>query len=519
MQSTVDPSLFDVVDRLGSLPTDRQRRYVASLTQAERVALGAALDQRWRRDPSTFAAHLDRSFQRWRYVALLGEKFRQAVEGESTRQIIMVPFRYGKTWLASVYGPAWALDRYPDLQVILTSYGHDLALKNSSQVRDVLDRHADEVSAHPRFGSRGKERWETEQGGQVMAAGVGGAMTGFGADLLICDDPFRNWQDAASQHKRDAVWDWFRAVAYTRLQGDNSAVLIVGTRWHEDDLAGRILASDEADQWDVTRLPAVAEGPKDRGRHPWEQLPDPLDREPGDVLEPERFSPETVDSQRRQLGSYLFEAMMQQRPSVAEGSIIKRAWWRKWYISRPVEADDWLQSWDSSFKGTDSSDYCVGTCWARVGANFYLVDMVRDHMDYPTFRSAVKSFAAKWPSVRRILVEDTANGPAVMADLQGQVAGLVPRRPKGSKENRVHAVSGTIEAGNVWLPDPSVNDIDREVDRLFVHDVVDECAGFPTSSHDDIVDSITMALLEWSNTQTVTVPQTVRRMVATPGRR
>lgn len=515
MSATIDPGLFDLIDQLAALDPKTQRKYLDSLTAPERRALDAALGQRWRRDPSTFAAHLDHRFKRWRYVSYLAEKYRQAVEGESIRQLWMVPFRYGKTELASVYGPAWALDRYPHLNIILSSYGHDLALKNSARVRDVLDQH--DLNTKPRHGSRGKERWETEHGGQVMAAGVGGALTGFGGDLALVDDAHRNWQDAASQLKRDTVWDWFRSVLYTRLQTDTSAVIVLGTRWHEDDLAGRILASEDAHLWDVVRLTAIAEDP-DLGRHPWERQPDPLGRQPGEVLEPERFSAETVEQQKRMLGSYLFGAMMQARPAAAEGEIIKRSWW-KWYVARPAQADDWLMAWDASFKDTQDGSYCVGALWARVGANYYLCDLVRDRMDYPTFRAAVASFAARWPQCRKILVEDKANGPAVIADLRGRVAGLIARNPQGSKESRVHAISGTIEAGNVWLPDPSVNDIDPDVDRSFVHAYVEELSAFPTgSANDDQVDVTTMALLEWSNTSIDREPVTVTRVINDPWR-
>lgn len=505
----VDPRLFTVLDEILTLDDDHLAQYLATLTHPERVALDQAFEQRWRRDPATFAAHLtaplsERSqLRRWAYTRLLADKYRQAIEGESTRQIWMLPPRYGKTLLGSVWGTAWALDRYPWLNIILTSYGHKLAVKNSVQVKDIATEHANHLAFQPRHGRESMDRWETTEGGQVMAAGVGGAMTGFAGDLIVIDDPFRNWQDAASQLQRDKVWDWYQSVVYTRLQTPTSAIIIVGTRWHEDDLVGRCLAPPEGepDDWDVVRLPEIAEDP-DTGNKPWERIPDPLGRKPGDVLEPARFDADTVAKKHTAISSHLRAALLQQRPSNAEGELIKRAWWQ-YYTGRPPQPDEWLITWDSAFKGADSSDWCVGAVWCRQGANVYLIDLVRGRMDYPTFKQSVVSLARKWPEARTILIEDTANGPAVMAELRRSIMGIVPFSPQGSKESRVHAVSGVIEAGNVWLPDPGVQEHPehggRMVDRSFVHDFVNELSAFPTGAHDDQVDVTTMALLRWSN--------------------
>lgn len=500
--ATLDALAADLLD----LDDDELRALLDDCAPADveliELAISRLEPDSWRVDPAAFAQHLDgQHFTRFRYVDVLAETVRKVVEAEVTRAIIMMPARYGKTTTTSIWGPAWALDRYPWLQIVLASYGHELAAASSLAVRDILDTHADQLRVKVRRDKRATGRWRTTDGGQVRAVGVGSGLTGHGGDLIVIDDPFKDWKEAHSPVTREAVWNWYKSVVRTRLQTDTSGIIVVGTRWHEDDLVGRLLKppdDSEKEDWHVVRMPALAEEPDPHGK-PWEQQPDPLDRKPGEPLEPLRFSVEAVHSRMRALGTYLAAGMEQQRPSSLEGGILKRAWW-KHYGTRPDqwECDDWLISWDSSFDDTTtSSSYCVGQLWARKGSHAFLIDQVRDQMDYPTFRSTVVSFSRKWPRAGRVLMEDKANGPAVIKDAYGFVPGLVPRSPQGSKESRAHACAGRIEGGNVWLPDPGLNEIDHEVDRSFVHGFIDECALFPGGSFDDQVDAMTQALLFW----------------------
>jgi predicted phage terminase large subunit-like protein len=472
------------------------------------LALSRRMTEPWRADPARFAEHLDGDhFRRWRYVQVIADVFARLVEADITRAVVMVPARYGKTTISSQWGPAWALDRYPWLQIVLASYGHELAVSNSLAVRDIIETHAGVLRVKVRRDKRSASRWRTTDGGQVRAVGVGSGLTGHGGDIIVIDDPFKDWQAAHSPTIREGVWNWYKSVVRTRLQTDTSAIMVVGTRWHEDDLVGRLLAppdDSESEDWHVVRMPAIAEDPGENPHgKPWEALPDPLGRAPGEPLEPERFSLEAVKARIRALGSYLAAGMEQQRPSSLEGGILKRKWWR-YYGGRPDEftVDDWLISWDSSFDDTTTkSSYCVGQVWARTGAHKFLIDQVRDQMDYPTFRSAVVSFSRKWPQAHKVLIENKANGPAVIKDLYGLVPGLLPREPKGSKESRAHACAGEVEGGNVWLPDPGLDDIDPTVERGFVHAFVEETALFPGGSFDDQVDAFTQAVLEWQGSQ------------------
>jgi predicted phage terminase large subunit-like protein len=378
--------------------------------------------------------------------------------------------------LVSQFFPAWFLGLYPSKRVILTSYEADFAASWGRKVRDIIEEHGQEMfGIRIRDDSSAAYRWEIERyGGGMFTAGAGGPITGKGGDLIIVDDPFKNAEEANSKRIRDKVWDWFQSTLYTRLEPDGS-LIIIQTRWHHDDLVGRILSSNEGEQWTAINFPAIAEED------------DVLGRKAGEPLWPERFDIETLERIKKTIGSYWWNALYQQRPSPEEGAIFKRAWWQ-FYKVMPDRFDEVIQSWDMSFKETASGSFVVGQVWGRIGANRYLLDQVRDRMDFPTTLQAVRALTAKWPQAHKKLVEEKANGPAVIATLKKEISGLVAVNPEGSKEARAHAVAPQVEAGNVFLPDPSI--------VPWVHDFIEECCAFPTGAHDDQVDAMTQALIE-----------------------
>ena len=317
--------------------------------------------------------------------------------------------------------------------------------------------------------------------GGMIAAGVGGPITGHGAHLAIIDDPVKDAEDANSKTQRDAKWDWYRFVLRTRLMPGGAIVLVL-TRWHEDDLAGRLLqaaASDpEADQWTVLRLPAIAEEE------------DPLGRELGQALWPEQYDETALKEIKASVGSYVWAALYQQRPAPAEGGVLQRKWW-KYYKVPPGRFEEIIQSWDMAFKDNKDNDFVVGQVWGRLGADKYLLDQVRGRMDFPTTVQGVKNVTAKWRLAHRKLVEDKANGPAVIATLRHQIPGLIAVNPEGGKEARAAAASPQIEAGNVYLPDPTI--------APWIGDFVEECAAFPGGANDDQVDAMTQALIYFNS--------------------
>jgi predicted phage terminase large subunit-like protein len=406
----------------------------------------------------------------------------EAVErGELDRLMVFMPPRHGKSEVCSKKFPAWYEGRNPDKEIILSSYAADLAYDFSRIARDTLRERGTELwgvkvssdsSAVGRWGIEGKR-------GGCVAAGVGGPITGRGAHVGIIDDPFKNAEEAASQTIRDKVWEWYRSTFRTRL-APGGAIVLVMTRWHEDDLAGRLIAEMQAggEQWVIIEMQAEAE----EG--------DPLGRAIGETLWPEHgFDKAWAEATKVAVGSYFWQALYQQRPSPPEGEMLKRGWW-KYYKAIPNDLQEIIQSWDMTFKDSDGSDYVTGGVWGRKGADKYLLDQVRGRMDFPATLAAVRALTAKWPRARAKLVEDKANGPAVIAMLKREIPGLIAVEPQGSKVARVAAVSPDVEAGNVYLPDPTI--------APWVNDFVEECAAFPNGKHDDQVDQMSQALLRFA---------------------
>lgn len=460
----------------------------------------------WRLDPAMFGAELsganelldvddeDWAAQRtattltlFPHTRLLGRKFADAVAGRSRFQIWEIGPRYGKTLVGSNWGPLWFLEHWPHKRVILGSYGHHLAVRNGRLVRNLAKAHHGRLSLELAADSQAADQWNTTRGGGLLAAGAGGAMTGFGGDLIVIDDPFKDWEEAQSELIRDKVYDWFRSVVFTRLH-KGGAVIIIATRWHKDDLSGRLIAEDRKrianglpPRWEVIRLPTIADG-EERG------MPDLLGRSDGEVLCPELFPPEEVMDQREVLGPTVHRAMHQQDPASPEGSIFKREWWR-WYDARPdpLTIEQWTMSVDCAFKDRHDSSFVVIQVFARVGADHYLIDEARGRWDYVRTKSEIIRMHGKWPKVIKTLVEDKANGPAIISELGGAIAGLIPIEPKGSKESRAYACQAIPESGHVLIPVPAL--------APWIDDWIEELADFPDGTADDRVDGLTQYLL------------------------
>ena len=402
----------------------------------------------------------------------------EAVErGEVRRLIVSMPPRHGKSLTTTKRFPAWFLGRNPDKRCIIAAHTASLAESFSRVARNELAEHGPRVFDVGIAGdSSSVQSWAIDRHrGGLVAAGVGGALTGQGADLLVIDDPVKDYEAAFSETQREAVWEWYRTVARTRVH-PGGAIVLVMTRWHQDDLAGRLLAEAA------------------KGAERWEQVVMPMVDDANHILWADRFPRAEVDSIRTTVGSYAWGALYQQRPTSPAGDIVKRDWW-KYYSLDPREmaesCDELLQSWDCTFKDTDGSDYVVGQVWGRKGARKYLLDQVRDRMSFTATCAAMRAMTAKWPQATLKLVEDKANGPAVIESLEQEVAGIVAVDPQGGKEARARAVSPQVEAGNVWLPDPK--------NAPWVQDYVEEWSGFPRGKHDDQVDSTTQALLRLQN--------------------
>jgi predicted phage terminase large subunit-like protein len=425
----------------------------------------------------------------WPHVRHIAAALDRVTRGEVTRLIIEAPVRHGKTELVSVRYPAYRLERDPAQRVILGGYNQQHANRISRKARRIA---AGRVALSDE--RAGVEEWETAAGGGVRAVGVGGGVTGYGGDLVIVDDPIKNRQEAESQTTRDAVWDWFTDDLYTRLE-PGAALVVCAARWHEDDLTGRILASESAGEWVRVRLPALAEAD------------DPLGRPEGAALCPDRYDEHALARIKRTIGTYAFSGLFQAAPQPAGGTIFNRAWWRFWrhaprppgqggepYALFPPVITRRLTSWDMAFKGEADSDYVAAGEYGQLGADIYLEDEVHEQLDFPGTVRAMRHFrarhAAKQPPPTGHYVEDKANGPAIIASLAKEIPGLIPVDNKGTNLlDRARSIQAVVEAGNVYLPDPTMEGYE------WVHDFIDELARFPKGKNDDRVAQFVQAVM------------------------
>ncbi len=233
--------------------------------------------------------------------------------------------------------------------------------------------------------SKAADRWNTPQGGGMVTAGVGGPITGRGGNLIIVDDPIKNSQEAYSETHRRKTVEWFNSTLYTRAE-PGATIIVLMTRWHENDLAGHLLSEHE-DKWTEIRLPAIAEES------------DPLGRKVGEPLCDDRFDANALAGIKNAVGSRVWTSLYQQHPVPDQGNLILRGWFRHWHML-PKRFDEVIQVWDLTFGNTENSDYVVGQVWGHLGADKYLIDQIRARMDFPTTIRAVKSLSEKYPETR-----------------------------------------------------------------------------------------------------------------------
>jgi len=410
-----------------------------------------------------------------RHLELVCSNLEEVERGILKRLMIYLPPRHGKSMSCTETFPSYFIGKNPERRVIEVSYGDDLARRFGKFNRQKIEEFGNEifrVQVAKDQASMTNFDIEGHRGGMI-SVGVGGPITGQGADLLLIDDPIKNREQADSETYREKIWSEWQNTLRTRLH-PNAAVILIITRWHEDDLAGRLLNPEygEVEDWEIVSLPAEAEAG------------DLLGRDIGEPLWPEHgFDKHWMNSTKAAVGSRAWNALYQQRPTPAEGSLLKRGWWQ-WYDKPPDKFDRVVQSWDCSFKDSDGSDYVVGQVWGMKGIDCYLLDQVRGRMDMPTTVEAVEMVSEKWPDTKRKFIEDKANGPAVMQILSRKLSGIIAVNPEGGKLARASAVSPHIESGHVFLPKF----------YSWAQDFVEEAAAFPNGQHDDQVDAMTQAI-------------------------
>ena len=402
--------------------------------------------------------------------------------GESTQTLVSLPPRTGKSTLCAVWYPLYALTRNPTLKIGLVSHTPDLATSWARTIRDHAQNPRARIQVHKATRWTASE-WRTSQGGGLWARSVGQALTGLGFDLLILDDVVKDHASAHSPANRRHLWDWWQANTRTRLEPPYT-LLIVGTRWHTDDLIGRLTNPEYTppnnDQpWQVVNLPAIApDSPQcPLGRAPGDPLYTPLGRQTREaqLLEWAKI--------RAAVGTRTWQALYQGTPTSEEGRVFHAHWWQRWRVLPQSRPQRDLTSWDMAFKPGAQSDWVVGQHWQTWAGDRYLVDQIRGRWTFSETVRHMRAFVEQ-TGAREHLVEDRANGTAIIDTLRREIPGIIPINPTQSKTARAQAVTPEIEAGNVFLP----------TQAGWLPEFLLEVEQFPAGAHDDQVDALTQAL-------------------------
>lgn len=483
--------------------------------------------------PMAQAMELDDRYRVRPHIQYMNDRITQAVrdveQGKNRLIRLSMPPRMGKSRFVSLDLPTWLLRKHPDWKIGMVSYADPLAVGWGRGVRRNIER-------NPNLGIRlapdlaMAAEWQTVEGGGIVSRGINSGYTGLGFKVLIIDDPVKGTAEAHSKAYRDAQWERWTSDLVSRLEGPY-LVIVLGTRWHEDDFIGRLGNPEytkNADVWETIDFPAIAEAA------------DVLGRMPGDPL----LSPITDESIEEALarwqdlrdttGSYHWAALYQQHPVPSKGTIFDISTFRYWTVNpdrlvldehgdvvdesimlvRPgedLQSARWLDSWDMAFKGTDTSDWVVGQRWARSGPNRFLLAQKRGKWTFTQTLKQVKDWirqdddeVSPWGRfVHQRLIEDKANGTAIIDVLRKQVAGIKEMPAKESKESRARAITPEVESGHVYLPHP------QDPGNEWVLGAIDEIRDFPHGSNDDVVDSLVHALtsLRDEGVGIITVPR------------
>lgn len=450
-------------------------------------------------------------------VASALEWFEREVRARrSPRLLLVAPPRHGKSEIVSRRFPVWFLGRNPTLygtptEIVVASYQADLAQDHSRDARELArspianlvfpgiiperrkKRHATD---YVRNNVDRVSRWAVSSGGSYTAVGVDGPLTGRGAHVLLIDDPVKDAAQAESATEREAIWKWWQTTAFSRV-APGGGVLLTLTRWHEDDLAGRILKADTGGRWRVLRFPAIAETEDDCRRPAWltEALGKPrVYRKIGEALHGDRWPLERLEEAREGMVSYWFRSLYQGSPSSARGTIFLREWFSKRYDFDPMRAtfDEILLSVDLPFRKRveADTDFAVFAVWGVKGSKRFLLDVVRDRMSYTEARSAFRAIVAKWGRIGPKIIEARANGDALADDLEDEIEGIIRREPRNVADRKVldaRLASRFFEAGDVILP----------ASAPWLSDWIEEHVGFTGrgDAHDDQVDTTSQILL------------------------
>ena len=465
---------------INSLPEEVQRKAAELLEELqERKKTDLA-----KQDFMQFVHNVWPSFINGAHHVKMARAFERVARGECKRLIINMPPRHTKSEFASYLLPAWFLGNFPHKKVIQTSHTAELAVGFGRKVRNLVDSDAYKrvfSGVALQSDSKAAGRWNTSAGGDYFAIGVGGAVTGKGADILIIDDPHSEQEAALAEVNPeiyDKTYEWYTSGPRQRLQPGGS-IIIVMTRWSKKDLTAQVLkaaAQRDGDEWEVIEFPAI--------------LPS------GSPLWPEFWSLKELQTLKNELPNQKWMAQYMQNPTSDASAIVKREWWKEWEEEDPPQCEFVLQSWDTAFEKHNRADYSACTTWGVfyhpddsgiMQANIILLNAMRARMEFPQLKKKALEEAREWEP-DSIIIEKKASGAPLIYEMRSMGIPVQEFTPsKGNdKISRLNAVSDLFASGRVWVPG-----------TRWAEEVVDEVASFPGGDHDDYVDSVSMALMRF----------------------
>lgn len=410
---------------------------------------------------------------------ILAERLEDIDSGKIKRLLVTMPPQNGKSTRVR-QAVAWMWGRNPERRILHIGYAQKFAERNYGRRIQRMVKTATFTRAFPdcKIITDSVSFLENDAGGYYQAVGVDAPITGFGADLVVIDDPIKGSKEADSEVEREALRDWYGEVVQTRLSPEGAIVLVM-TRWREDDLAGWVLKEHAHEDWKTVDFPAI--------------LPE------GKALWPERYPLEWLEQKKLTLTSRSWNALYMQKPVADEGGILKRHWWQRWKKDAPPAVEHVVLSLDTAFSEKDSADYSAATVWGWFKSgdatdetkapkeldNVILLDAWRDRVDFPDLRTKVKVLIKKYQP-DTVLIESKASGQSLIQELRRAGIPVVAYTPDRDKVARAWSVQPILESGVVWAPE-----------KPFADMVIDECAAFPTGAHDDLVDCTTQALIRF----------------------
>ena len=487
--SQFDQELQLLLAQLDKLPDEKKLSILQDLERREKL-----LEKE--QAQNTFLGFVNKMWPEFisgRHHKIMAAAFERVAKGETKRLIINMPPRHTKSEFASYLLPAWFLGKFPAKKVIQTSNTAELAVGFGRKVRNLVDSEVyKEIFPNLQLqqDSKAAGRWNTSKGGDYFAIGVGGTVTGKGANLLIIDDPHSEQEAALAATNPDVfdkVYEWYTSGPRQRLQ-PGGAIVIVMTRWAMRDLTGQVLKANAArggEQWEVIEFPAI--------------MPS------GKPLWPEFWPVEELEAIREEIPTHKWQAQYQQNPTSEEGALIKREWWKVWEKDDPPQCQFLIQSWDTAFLKKERSDYSACTTWGvfyhpdengSLQPNLILMDALKEKMEFPTLKKRAYELYQYW-NPETLIVEAKAAGTPLIFELRAMgipVAEYTPSRGN-DKIARVNAVADLFASGKIWRPQ-----------TRFAEEVVEEFASFPAGEHDDYVDSGTQALLRYRRGGFVSLP-------------